>query len=79
MARTEIGAHQEIDMRIRRGGQARRAGSAMHRHIEGSRFGIAAPAKHDATHLRKLAARMLRRWRKGGLAESNPGAWRLAS
>ncbi len=66
-------------MRIRRGGQARMAGSATHRHMDGGRFGIVVPAKRDAMRLRTLADRLLRRWRKDGLAESNPGARRPAS
>ncbi len=63
-------------MNIRRGAPA---GTASHRIIEGSRFGIVAPAKHDAMRLRRLASRLLERWRKGALASADPGAGRLAS
>lgn len=60
-------------------GQAQTAGTATHRHIEGSRFGIVVPAKLDAMRLRKLASRLLGRWEKGALVAPESGARRLAS
>ncbi len=63
-------------MNIRRGAQA---GTASHRIVEGSRFGIVAPAKYDAMRLRRLASRLLRRWRRGALASPGTGAGRLVS
>ena len=66
-------------MKIRRDGQARMAGRATHRHIEGCRFGIVPPAKRDARRLRTLASRLLLRWQTGALAVPSSGARRLAS
>ena len=63
-------------MNIRRGAQA---GTASHRIVEGSRFGIVAPAKYDAMRLRGLASKLLARWQRGALASPGTGAGRLVS